>query len=73
MIGAQRLAAGAAIVITAAACGLIAWGYWTIDLLRGTWFWELRYVVLLCAGFVLLSLAEWAATRLARRLAPPKG
>ena len=73
MTGAQRLAAAAAIGLTAVACGLIAWGYWTIDLLRGTWFWELRYVVLACGGFVLLSLAEWAATRLTRRITPPKG
>jgi predicted ferric reductase len=50
-------------IAMAIACGLIWLGYDNLNLLQGTVFWELRYLVLGCLAFALLSLAEFIAAR----------
>lgn len=52
--------------LTLLACLLIWLAYDNIGALRGTPFWELRYVVLGCAIFALLSGVERLAASLAR-------
>lgn len=51
--------------LTLVACVLIWLGYDNLNQLRGTLLWELRYVVLGCAVFVLLSgferMTSWVA------------
>ncbi len=44
--------------LTILACGLLWIGYDSIGVLRGTPLWELRYVLLGCAAFALLTLVE---------------
>ena len=47
-------------LIATAAC-LVLWMMWgALPRLRGTLFWELRYVVFAVAGFLVLGLAERA-------------
>lgn len=50
--------------LTILACGLLWIGYDSIGVLRGTPLWELRYVLLGCAAFALLTLVEKASARL---------
>jgi hypothetical protein len=50
--------------LTILACALLWFGYESIDILRGTPLWELRYVLLGCAAFALLTLMEKASARL---------
>lgn len=40
------------------------WAYSEISLLRGTLFWEFRFLVLLVAAFLVLSFAEAMLSRL---------
>ncbi len=48
------------------------WGLWVLygnlGFLRGTPFWELRYVVFVIAGFLGLGALEWALAWLGKRL-----
>ena len=57
----------AAPVLALLCCGALWLGYEYVTLLRGTPLWELRYVVLACAGFLLLTGADRLATWLAKR------
>ncbi len=50
--------------LTILACALLWYGYESIGVLRGTPLWELRYVLLGCAAFVLLTLVERISARL---------
>ena len=47
-----------------AAVAATLWTYSEITLLRGTVFWEFRFLVLLVGAFLVLSVAEAALTRL---------
>ena len=49
------------------ACAALWLGYENLSLLRGTALWEFRYVVLGCAGFLLLTGAERLASWLGKR------
>ena len=44
--------------LTVIACALLWFGYDSVGILRGTPLWELRYVLLGCAAFALLTLVE---------------
>ena len=60
----SRLASpGAALVC----CGLFWLGYENLTLLQGTALWEFRYVLLGCAGFLLLTGSERLASWLSKR------
>ena len=50
--------------LTVLACALLWFGYDSLGVLRGTSFWELRYVLLGCAAFALLTLVERTSARL---------
>ena len=50
--------------LTILACALLWIGYDSIGVLRGTPLWELRYVLLGCAAFALLTLVEKVSARL---------
>ncbi len=50
--------------LTILGCALLWYGYESINVLRGTPLWELRHVLLGCAGFVLLTLVERISARL---------
>lgn len=52
-----------AILLMCGVCYGIWWGWDQITLLRGTVWWEYRYVVLLVAGVIAFSLAEFIASR----------
>lgn len=56
------------IALMAAAAAVLWWGWSNLNLLRGTPVFEFRFVLLLAAGFLVLS----AAQALAGWLAPPK-
>ena len=51
-------------VLTVLACALLWFGYDSVGVLRGTPLWELRYVLLGCAAFALLTLVEKVSARL---------
>lgn len=55
--------AGPAVTVAAVLVVLAAW--WNLDLLRGTFLWELRYVAFLVVAVLVLTAAEWIAARLA--------
>ena len=50
--------------LTILACALLWFGYESIGILRATPLWELRYVLLGCAGFALLTIVERVSARL---------
>ncbi len=54
--------------LTLLACGLIWLAYENLGLLRGTLFWELRYVTLGCAVILLLTGLERLNAWLSRLL-----
>lgn len=51
----------AAIVLLAAASGAIWYGYDQLSVLRQTFWWDYRYLVLLVGAVLILSLAEYIA------------
>lgn len=57
---------GAPPVLAALACVLLWFGWQEIGLLRGTWFWELRYVVAGVAAIAVLTAARWVEARVSR-------
>ncbi len=58
------------IALMAGAAGLTWWAWQEVNLLRGTVFFEYRYVLLLSLGFILLSLAQVTATWTLAKLFP---
>jgi uncharacterized membrane protein YphA (DoxX/SURF4 family) len=58
------------IAFTAGAAALLWWAWQELNLLRGTAFFDYRYVLLLCAGFALFSLAQALAAWLGEKLSP---
>ena len=61
---------GIGLVVVAALCALIWYGYGELTLLRQTLWWDLRYVVFAVAVFLLLSVAQRLWTLIADRLLP---
>ncbi len=50
--------------LTVLACALLWFGYDSVGVLRGTPLWELRYVLLGCIAFALLTVVERVSARL---------
>ncbi|MEQ9811526.1 MAG: hypothetical protein RLO50_02010 [Azospirillaceae bacterium] len=53
---------GLALVLTLSALAWVA--YENLGQLRGTLFWEFRYILLAAVGFVVLSLMQWVWDKL---------
>lgn len=49
-----------AIIVTGAALGALWFGYGQLKILRGTVFWDYRYIVYAGGAFLGLSCLEWA-------------
>ncbi|MCA8883527.1 MAG: hypothetical protein KDA50_07245 [Rhodobacteraceae bacterium] len=52
-------------VLALAACAAIWLAYDRIGLLQRSFWWEYRYILLLAATFLFLSLADWIVARIA--------
>ena len=52
------------VALAVIAGGTIIWGWWNLTLLRGTVFWEFRFVTLAVAAFLVLSLAQWLSGKI---------
>jgi hypothetical protein len=50
---------GLAIVLTAAACVALWFGYMNLNVLRGTPLFDFRYVIFAVGSFLGLSALEW--------------
>lgn len=48
------------IVVALAAAAALWFGYGELRVLRGTPFWEYRFILFACAAFAGLSVLEWA-------------
>ena len=57
----------AAIGLTALACAGLWFAYDNITEIRRTGFWEFRFLLLLCGGFIVLSIVEAVVARLDAR------
>lgn len=57
------------LVLFAVLCVLVWLGYDQITVLRGTTFWEFRYLVLGVVVFLVLSLVQWLWGKIADRAA----
>ena len=51
---------GMSILLAALACGGVWFGYTNLNILRGTPFFDFRYVVFAVSAFLGLSAIEWA-------------
>ncbi|GFE64181.1 hypothetical protein [Litoreibacter roseus] len=60
------------IICMLAASGAAWFAYDQISILRRTWLWELRFVVLLVAGFLLLTFAEWIFAKITGLISKPE-
>ena len=58
------------IALMCGAAGLAYWGWLSLNTLRGTPFFEYRYVILLCGAILLFSVAQAIAGRIDARLNP---
>lgn len=58
------------IALMLGACGLLWLGWSQLNNLRGTVFFEYRYVLLVAAGFLVLSVAQAIAGWIGGRLPP---
>ncbi|WP_044006922.1 hypothetical protein [Jannaschia sp. CCS1] len=58
------------IALAASAAALSYWGWIELNTLRGTPFFEYRYVILLSAAILLFSVAQAIAGWIDRRLNP---
>lgn len=56
-------------VVAALSIGATLWAYSEITILRGTVFWEFRFLVLMAGAFLVLTIAE----KVLSRLLPPEG
>lgn len=59
------------LVLLAVLCALVWLAYDQITVIRGTVFWEFRYLLLGVVVFVVLSLVQWLWGKLADK-APPE-
>ena len=51
---------GVSILLCGGACAALWFGYMNLNMLRGTVFFDFRYVVFAVASFLGLSAIEWA-------------
>ncbi|MGJ8628749.1 MAG: hypothetical protein ACSHXB_17440 [Sulfitobacter sp.] len=57
-----------AIIVTGAALGALWFGYGQLKILRGTAFWDYRYIVYAAGAFLGLSGLEWALSWFKRKI-----
>ncbi|MEM8551104.1 MAG: hypothetical protein AAGF45_01900 [Pseudomonadota bacterium] len=67
-MNAARVAGVVLAVVATAGCWLI---FDHLSILRGTFWWEIRYIAVLVAVVLLLSVMEALAQWIDRRFAPP--
>lgn len=60
-----------AIVLAAAACAALYFGYMNLNIFRGTPLFEFRFVLFAIGAFLGLSAIEWALGWIKTKLEPP--
>jgi hypothetical protein len=55
------------IILTVAVIWVLWISYDQLGILRGTFFWEFRYIFWLVTGFLMLSVVEWGLGWLYRK------